>query len=201
MPEFSPALLQHARTPDAGLRGDRAVSADSPLTGEVFNEKVAAIFAGVQQAEQAAERVRVALDLPPAQVQVVRPGEYRPGHKLEPESHGIFRTLVIAHARLGIAGAVAGAALFGLLLWLAVPWVANSPWLAFAVFTGFGATAGLMLGGLVTLRPDHDLYLLAVQEALRAGRSAVIVHARSVEEQRRAEAALQQEGGETVRTL
>lgn len=177
------------------------MSAHSPLTGEVFNEKVAAIFATAQAAEQAADRLRLDLDLPPAQVQVMRPGEYRPGHRLEPESHGIFRTLVIAHVRLGIVGAVAGALLFGLLYWLGVAWIVNSAWLALGVLMGFGGVAGLMLGGLVTLRPDHDRYVLAVQEAIKSGRFAVIVHAHSREEQRRAAEALQQEGGETVKTL
>lgn len=53
----------------------------------------------------------------------------------------------------------------------------------------------------MTLRPDHDRYLLAVQEALKAGKSAVVVHACSAQQRHDAEAALKAEGGDTVATL
>lgn len=177
------------------------MAADSPLTGEVSNSKAAAIFTSAQAARQAADRLRLALDLAPAQVQVVEPGERRPGRKLEPESHGIFRTLLIAHARLGVLGALAGALLSGVLYWRGLPWIVNSFWLALSVSVAFGAIAGLMLGGLVTLRPDHDRYLLAVQEAIKSGQSAVVVHASSTEQRRQAAEALEREGGQAVSTL
>lgn len=177
------------------------MASDTPLTGEVSNSKAAAVFGTVQAAQQAGSRVRAALGLEAAQVQVLTPGERGTGRKLEPESHGIFRTLMTAHARLGLVGLVAGGLLFALLYWLGVPWIVNSAALACGVFVVFGAIAGLMLGGLVTLRPDHDRYLLAVQQALKAGKSAVVVHAWSMEQRQQAEDALKAEGGEAVATL
>lgn len=174
---------------------------ESTLTGEVSNSKAAAVFDTVQAAEAAAKRVSTELRLSDAQVQVLRPGESSPGRKLEPESHGIFRTMVVAHVRLGVLGLLAGSLLFALMYWLSVPWVMNSPIAAAAVFIAFGAVAGLLLGGLVTLRPDHDRYLLAVQEALKDGKSAVVVHAFSPEQQQGAEELLKTHGGATIVTL
>ena len=66
---------------------------------------------------------------------------------------------------------------------------------------GFAVIAGLMLGGLVTLRPDHDAYVLKVLGALREGDSAVVVHALSAEQKRQAERILADAGSETTSTL
>ena len=80
----------------------------SPITGELSNSKVAAVFPNEAVALQAGQGVAAALSLGSAQVQVIVPTERHPGNKLEPENRGIFRTIVIAHVRLGIAGAVMG---------------------------------------------------------------------------------------------
>ena len=123
-----------------------------PLTGEVSNSKVAGIFASESAARAEAARVRATLQLSDAQVQVVTPADPRPGHKLEPESHGIFRTMIRAHVVLGLLGAIAGAMAFGVMWTMAIPFIVNSAVMAAAVLVGFGAVAGLMFGGLVTLR-------------------------------------------------
>lgn len=43
----------------------------------------------------------------------------------------------------------------------------------------FGTFAGLFLDGLVSLRPDHDIDINRMFEALKEGRCAVVVHVRS----------------------
>lgn len=174
---------------------------DSVLTGEVSNSKVAAVFASEATARHVAAHVRNSLQLSDAQVQVITPSERRPGRKLEPESHGIFRTMIRAHVRLGVLGAVAGAAAFAVLWAMGWPWIVNSAVLAAAVFVAFGAVGGLMLGGLLTLRPDHDLYINKVRDALGEGRSAVVVHAFSREQKAQAEVLLKDANGEVVSTL
>ena len=73
----------------------------------------------------------------------------------------------------------AGALLFGAMLLAGVPAVTQSPWLAGALTIGYGGIFGLFAGGLVSLRPDHGRYLFKVRDALRQGRSAVVVHARN----------------------
>lgn len=173
----------------------------SVITEEVSNSKVAAIFASEQEARDHAMRLRQVLGLTDAQVKVVTPADPTPGRKLEPESHGIFRTLLLAHAKLGVMGVLAGAALFGILWSMEIAFIVNSPLAALGALLFFGAVAGLMVGGLVTLRPDHDPYLMKVLGALREGRSAVMVHAFSSEQRTQASDWLRQVGGETISTL
>ena len=87
---------------------------NSALTGEVSNSKVAGIFASESAARAEAARVHATLQLSDAQVQVVTPTDRTPGRKLEPESRGIFRTMIRAHVVLGLCGAVAGAPMNGI---------------------------------------------------------------------------------------
>jgi len=170
------------------------------LLPESSSGKVAAVFASEASARRAAGALRTALDLSDAQVQVVTPADRHPGRKLEPESHGIFRTMLRAHARLGLLGLATGAALFGALWWAGVPMVAQSPGFAAFAILFFGAIGGLMAGGLLTLRPDHDPYILLVQEALAGGRCAVVVHALSSTQKDAAEAWLRDASDEVVAT-
>ncbi len=174
---------------------------DTVITGEVSNSKVAAVFDTTSAARTAAEAVTQALDLQPVQVQVITPDEPRAEAKLEPESQGIWRTIVVAHMRLGIVGAIVGAAAFGAMMWTGVPYIVQSPWAAGLVMTGFGAVAGLLLGGLVALRPDHDRYIQATREAMDEHRTTVLVHAFSAEQKTAAAEFMAARGGEVTRTL
>ena len=172
-----------------------------PITGEVSNHKLAAVFDSAATARDAAAALAEAVGLEPAQVQVIAPDEPRADAKLEPESRGIWHTIVLAHVRLGILGAIAGAVVFGLLSWLGVRFIVSSPWAAGPVLVGFGALAGLLLGGLVSLRPDHDRYIQATHEAMEERRTTVLVHALSSEQQEAAAEFLAARGGEVTRTL
>ena len=171
------------------------------VTGEVSNSKLAAVFTSLSAARDAASAVIAEAGLQRAQVKLIEPGEADADIKLEPEGAGIWRTIVVAHVRLGIAGAVAGLLALGLLLWLGVPFVAASPWAAGVVLVSFGAVAGLLLGGLVSLRPDHDRYIEAAREAMESGRTTVVVHALSAEERSRAAASLRRRGARVTETL
>ena len=65
----------------------------------------------------------------------------------------------------------------------------------------FGAVAGLMLGGLVALRPDHDRYVEAARDAMESGNTTVVVHAFSGEQADQAADLLRAQGGEVTATL
>lgn len=173
----------------------------SALSGERSNSKLAAVFDSRRAAAEAAEALIARLGLSSEQVQTIAPDEPRPGRKLEPESRGIRRTLVKSHLRLGIAGLVVGALVFAALYSAGVAMIVLSPWAALGVLLAFGATAGLMLGGLVSLRPDHDAYVGAVRDARSDGRYSVVVHAFSAEQRDEAETLLRARGGETTATL
>ncbi|MEN1940729.1 hypothetical protein WCE39_06465 [Luteimonas sp. MJ174] len=174
---------------------------DNPLTGEVSNSKLAAVFDTVAAARDAAAALVAETGLEPAQVKVIEPGEPDANIKLEPEGRGIWHTIIVAHVRLGIAGAVAGALAFGIMMWMGVPFVARSPVAAALVTISFGAVGGLLLGGLVSIRPDHDRYVHATHDAMDARRTTVVVHALSREQQARASEFLTARGAEVTNTL
>jgi hypothetical protein len=61
--------------------------------------------------------------------------------------------------------------------------------------------AGLLLGGLFSLRPDHDLLITRVEEAARSGRWAVVVHARDHGEERKAREVLERMSDRVIETF
>lgn len=152
---------------------------DIPVTGEVANSKLAAVFESRDAARAAADEMIAELSLLPLQVKLIGPGTADVGIKLQPEGGGIWRTIIVAHVRLGVAGAVLGLIAFAIMFAAGVPFVALSPWAAGSAAVGFGALAGLLLGGLVALRPDQDSYIHATREAIRRGHTTVVVHALS----------------------
>ena len=174
---------------------------DNPLTGEVSNSKLAAVFESGAAAREAAAALLSEGGLQPTQVKVVAPGEPDANIKLEPEGRNIWRTVGIAHVKLGIAGAVAGVLLFVVMMGMGVPFVTRSPVAAFLVALFFCTVAGLLWAGFVAIRPDHDRYIHATHDAMAAGRTTVVVHALSHEEQARARELLSARGGEITATL
>jgi len=171
------------------------------LTGERSDHKVAGIFPDRDAARRAAEELRDLLALEASQLEVLYPGVEGVNRALEPEQAGIFHTILRSHAWLGLAGAAAGIVVFGLLYVLGLPLVLQSAWPAALVLAFFGAIAGMLLGGLVSLRPDHDPYISRVRAGLEAGASAVVVHAFDLAQRGKAEEALQARGADTIRTL
>lgn len=174
---------------------------DNPVTGEVSNSKLAAVFPAATAAQEAAVDLVEQLGLAPAQVKLVTPATSDLDIKLEPEGGNIWRTIVRAHLKLCLLGALAGGLVFVAMMLLGVHFVRSSPWAAGAWWVLYGAIGGLFLGGLVSLRPDHDRYIRAVRKAVAAGRSAVVVHALSSGQQSEAARFLAQRGAEVTRTL
>ncbi|UWX04672.1 riboflavin biosynthesis protein RibA [Pseudoxanthomonas sp. NC8] len=172
------------------------------MTGELSDSKVAAVFDGEQEARLIARQTQRTLGLSSGKVQVVTPHDARPGRKMEPEDRGIFRTLVIAHYKLGLVGIGLGLLLYVTLYAAGLEAVvASCLSLAAALIIGYGGVFGLMAGGLVTLRPDHSPYVAKIRAALKEGRCAVVVHAHDDDERDRARDVLAAHGGETIRTL
>ena len=172
----------------------------SSVTGELSDSKVAAIFDSESTARRIAHELRDALGVQDSQVQVVTALDRHPGRKLEPEGRGIFRTIIIAHYKLGLAGLALGTLLFVALYMAGFTAIVSSPVLAAALIIGYGGIFGLMASRLVSLRPDQDPCLIKVRHALRDGRSAVVVHVDTPEQRDLAERTLSDCGGETIRT-
>ena len=152
------------------------------LFGERSVTKVAAVFDNRDLAETAAQRLKQVPGMEASQVQLVGPSdksgvvEAPLSRKLEPEQAGIWRTLIRAHIVTGLVGAVAGCALYLAFRWGQHPAILSSPLLSLGVMIFFGSIFGLMLGGLLTLRPDHYRVTAAVRKAIKRGRWAVVSH-------------------------
>lgn len=171
------------------------------LKGESFDHKIAAVFDSATEAENTALALREQTSLASEQVIVVSPDDPASARALEPESQGIWRTLVRSHVGLGIAGAVAGFILFLVLYSADVAFITLNLVVSVIVLTVFGAVGGLLLAGMVTLRPDHMPYLVMAQSALRKGKYVVTVHASSTEQLDEATKTLRNRGVRSVRSF
>lgn len=174
---------------------------DNPVTAEVSNSKLVAVFPSVDAARDAAAALVAASDIEAPQLKLIAPGETDIGIKLEPEGGNIWRTVLVSHLRLGIAGGIAGVLLFVVLWMLGVPFVSGAPMAAAGVALFFGVIAGLMFGGLVSLRPDHSPYVDAARQARDSGRASIVVHALTSAQRSLAAEFLGARGADVTRTL
>ena len=152
------------------------------LFGEKSLTKVVGIFDSEAAARAAAVSLAEAARLAPDQVRTLSPHDEHGqrdkllGRKMEPEGRGIVRTLVRAHLVLGALGAAAGVALYAALRASGQPAILASPRLSLAAIVGLACVFGLLLGGLLSLRPDHVKLITDIRTALTAGSWAVVAH-------------------------
>jgi len=171
------------------------------LFGENATTKIAACFNTEEQMSTVATALRTGAQLLPDQVRTVRPGEHGFGRKLEPEGGGIARTALKAHTILGLAGLVVGFFAWLVLYLSNVTAIVSSPGLSAGAFSFFGAIAGLLLGGLITARPDHLLVIQRVQTASEEGRWSLVIHPLDPRECDAVLRILAEAGVEPVRTV
>jgi len=152
------------------------------IFGERSLTKVAGLFMNRSGAEDAAQQVKHMAGLDDAQVNLVGPPDGTTlnspafSSKLEPEQAGIWRTLVRAHLVSGAAGVAAGILLYLGFIVAGNAAVVSTAGMSLAVFVFFGGVLGLLVGGLLTARPDHILVITSVRRAIRKGRWAVVIH-------------------------
>ncbi|MEO5660792.1 MAG: hypothetical protein ABIQ90_13500 [Polaromonas sp.] len=177
------------------------------MFGEKSLTKVVGLFSDQLQADAAAAQVLNAAHLRSGQVRVLSPQDATLSHRelfgrsMEPEQHGIARTLIITHGVTGLAGAVVGLLLFIGLYLSGQPMVASSPLLAFIAIIGFAITFGLLLGGLMAIRPDHIWLITAVRSALQEDRWAVVVHPLDAAQTDAASESLRDSGAQVLKSL
>lgn len=175
----------------------------STSTLSLFGEDSLTLVAAAFRDQRRAERVARALDRTPAlhhRVALVAPDDPAAGRKFEPEQRGIWRTLVRSHVILGVAGLAAGLLAAA---WLVQSWsaAAHSPWFT-AMFAGtLGAFFGMLLAGLLTLRPDRSVVIRNMRDQMQKGKWAVVVHPQDVSAARRSFSMLQRAGGSPERSL
>ncbi|NKI36559.1 hypothetical protein HFP89_15415 [Wenzhouxiangella sp. XN79A] len=169
-------------------------------TGERSNHKLAAVFDTATGTDRARQRLVDETSLSADQIDVLGPDSAEANRRLLPESRGIWQTVLRSHLVLGLAGATLGLALFLILLLGDIRFVVDNPLLSVLVFVHVFTLFGLMVGGLVSLRPDQVPYLRTARSALAAGKSVLLVHAGSSAELAEARSFLKQPALKTVRT-
>ncbi|MGY6587020.1 MAG: hypothetical protein ACXIUB_01905 [Wenzhouxiangella sp.] len=125
----------------------------------------------------------------------------RIGRRLEPESTGIWRTLVRSHLWLAFAGALVGLLVFTIMVSMGIAFVVQNQLTSALLLVVFCAGGGAMIGGLVTLRPDHVPFNTRVNAALEKNQFVLLVHLTSADQVPPARACLQQHADETLSTL
>jgi hypothetical protein len=177
------------------------------LFGEKSLTKVVGLFPDKSRADAAAFTVLKAPGMTAGQVRVLGPQDATMSHRevfgrtMEPEQRGIFKTLLITHGITGLAGAVLGILLFTWFYRTGQPMVASSPLLALIAIVGFATTFGLLLGGLIAIRPDHVWLITAVRSALKENRWAVVVHPLDASQTEAAKTMLRESGAELLKSL
>ena len=170
------------------------------LNAEEASTKIAALFDTKLAASSAAERVCFEAHLKRGQVRLVHPYEAHFGRKLEPENDGIVQTAVRSHLIMAALGTVIGLAIVGILHRQEVEAVMQSPGLAAGAAIFLGLVFGMLLAGLITARPDHQLVIAPVREAVQHGRWAVLVHPTTPQQCNEALRALRNTTAEVLRT-
>ena len=172
-------------------------------TASLFGERsltlVAATFSDRVTPAAAASALRATM--PGTEVTVVRPLDADLARKLEPDAQGIWRTLIRSHLVLGLIGLGLGVAVAATLVGVNWPAAAGSPVLMTLFLSTLGLFAGLMVAGLLTLRPDRGRVTLAIRRRNRAGQWAVVTHPTSRAQSERAIRSLRQSGGTVLRSL
>ncbi len=171
------------------------------LFGEKATTKLAGFFDSQDQLEAVSAQLREVSGLQNPQLWVVRPHAADFDRRLEPETQGVARTAVRSHLVLGALGLIAGIVLWGILYGLQWPAIVASPYYSAAAIVAFSTVGGLLLGGLVTARPDHQRVIQAVDTATKAGRWSLVIHPRDQQQCKSAESVLTAARVEQVRSF
>lgn len=171
------------------------------LFGEKATTKLAAFFDTQESLEQVSAQLREKGGLQNPQLWVVRPHATDFDKRLEPETEGVARTAIRSHLILGAVGLLAGVLLWGLLYAMDVQFIVASPYYSGGAIIAFATVGGLLLGGLVTARPDHQRVIQAVDTATKEGRWSLVVHPRDEAQCKSALEVFEDAQVESVRTI
>ena len=158
------------------MSGNNKPGRKSTVTMDPAPVDVGARFTSREAAEKAVQRLKSAGITKAGQVEIVAgKGHMRAARGKEAEA--TKTALIRWHVALGLVGLLVGA-LGWLFAWSSGAAVFLSmPVLMLFVCAGFGAIAGLLLGGLLSVRPTKGWLAVAARDDARAGRYPVIVHA------------------------
>ncbi|MDX1693937.1 MAG: hypothetical protein R3208_09240, partial [Ketobacteraceae bacterium] len=134
-----------------------------------------------KQAQHMVRQLRVE-GFQPGQIEIIAPDTDQMGDKLEPEQNNIARTAARAHLIFGGLGVVGSIVVAGLLIAYGPAFASANPGFTLMASAIIGLFVGLIAGGVVSLRPDHDRFLMKVLTAKAKNHWTVVVHAENREQ-------------------
>lgn len=173
----------------------------SAVIGEQWPFKVGAVFSDFAAAQRVAESLAEGSHERHSRVDLIEPGDPKMTNKLEPETVGVRRTLVRSHVVMGIAGILGGLLLVLILSLLGVEAVSANIGYASMALGFVGGMIGMMAGGLVSIRPDHDHLINEARDACEHGQWVVLVHTQQKSEEDRVRDVLKQYSDDVVSTF
>src|SRR5699024_5257897 len=153
-----------------------------------------------QAAEKCAAEVE-ATGLKTDQIKLVGPSDERYGKKLEPENDGMAKTLVRSHTSLGVGGFLLGLVLWGALYVFNTGFVRMAPASSLTAFLFFATAGGMMLGGFIAMRPDHQGVIQTVNTAVEDGEWSLVLHPQDEEQAALVTSTLNSAGVKNIRSL
>ncbi|HET8807870.1 MAG TPA: hypothetical protein VFM76_05780 [Methylophaga sp.] len=142
---------------------------------EQYTAKVAAVFNTEAEARAASEELINEGHFSGAAVNIVTPNDDNLSEKIEPESKGIVQTFMKSHGILGVVGLLAGLIAASILVAAGPVFTQDSPMATYFTLGFVGLFIGMMVAGIITLRPDHDPLIIMVINASQNQQWTVVV--------------------------
>jgi hypothetical protein len=143
---------------------------------------ISSSFAQYSDARAAVGALRRQAAFAEDEIDLIEPGDPAVDRKFLPDSASVRRSLVRWHLVLGAAGLAVGGIAAIVLIKADLDPFALSPGYTFLVTVFFGTLAGLLLGGLVSIRPDQGRAAAEIKDLGAEGCWTVVVHCRNQEQ-------------------
>lgn len=163
--------------------------------------EVSTLFQEVQEARFAAAQIRLELGLPAKRVEIIGPADLAVLHRLKRRQQGFENALANSSVLLAMCGFIIGVLFSSGLIAAGVKWAVSSPYLTLLTGSIFGVMSGYILGGLITLLPERNMFLHQLEEAVEDGQWAVIAYPVNLEEKQRVMDVFKRTGGQMVHAL
>lgn len=129
---------------------------DMQINQESKPSKLAAVFDDKQKALNAKQTLVSEGHFEQQDIEVIHPKDNHTSEKIEPESNAIARFITRSHLVFGGIGLLVGLAIASALVTSGPMMTQSSPLHTYIALAVVGSFIGLLLAGLLSLRPDHD---------------------------------------------
>ena len=129
---------------------------DMQINQESKPSKLAAVFDDEQKALEAKQTLVNDGHFKQQDIEMIQPKDNHTSEKIEPESKAIARFITRSHFIFGGIGLLVGLAIASALVASGPMMTQSSPLYTYIALAIVGTFVGMLLAGLVSLRPDHD---------------------------------------------